>query len=805
LFKPKIGLDDIKGAFLVYSFKQNRIVYVSNRLLELLKFKNQNDFANKTNSELRNIFNLNVLNNIYENYEKTNDFYHLTTSMNINNLTFYMDIVVNVIRSREDKAYLMLYDETQKTLNEQKLMIRDEQRIRDRDLLISTFVDIYDSINRINLNSFEAVQILSSDDKIISRKINVDWDSYYSFIMQLISKDDYDKLKNIGTKEGLLKLKNDNQYNTLYYFTSEFDLASGNLKDDQSKNKYSLYISIKLDSGVPYAYVMIRNEELEEINESEYENSFTLYQYNYCNKIKLDYDTLQVISYTSDYKQAVVKEMMSNVSNFNELRLLYGSNYVDETDYDTFMEKTDISVVKEALSKKNYYIVRYKSEDETGRNKAMVVFLREKDENGKYNLLIGERNENDNLNDTNIRDTLTNLLTKDAFFSALNDTLKYSDKGYVIRIDIDHFSYYNSLFGHTSGDQVLVKLGKHLQDIVEKYGTYACRVQADTFYLYLNTNIETVKKCISILDFHIKEISNVFDFQTSYGVCPIKGYKNSEIIDHCIIASNYIKHKPNKSICVYDEKLTEELKFNREMVLDLAQNLKENSITIGYRKIFNNKRETKILDSDVLFNSSILNEKKLSVMKVIENNQLIIKLNKNVSDHVYKMMDECWTQLPDVGFIIYMTRLYFVNENLRRVVLDIINKSNVPNDKFIIALQSDLLENDEAFFKPLNEITSYNIPLIIDYSNSKTFNFALIYAFKVKCVKLDTKKFSFGNRKDLDLLIEIVDSIVKRKVSVIISNATNEIIDRFKDNDLVYYSKENDKLYSKEELVNEFN
>lgn len=108
-------------------------------------------------------------------------------------------------------------------------------------------------------------------------------------------------------------------------------------------------------------------------------------------------------------------------------------------------------------------------------------------------------------------DPLTNLFNRRAFNEYLQKLEHKMHENEItltaIMIDVDCFKLYNDTYGHTAGDNVLIKIGRLLYDIGEKYSCFASRWGGEEFSLLLvNQNqVTTDRVCKDI----IKEVNRL--------------------------------------------------------------------------------------------------------------------------------------------------------------------------------------------------------------------------------------------------------------------------------------------------------
>ncbi len=115
-------------------------------------------------------------------------------------------------------------------------------------------------------------------------------------------------------------------------------------------------------------------------------------------------------------------------------------------------------------------------------------------------------------------DSLTNLLTRRAFFSSANELLKKmpSEKTVpkaMLFIDIDHFKRVNDFFSHNTGDKVLSKLGKIINEHSPQNAVCG-RLGGEEFAIFIpGTNEKSIRKFAGKISKLFKQQAQIVDGQ----------------------------------------------------------------------------------------------------------------------------------------------------------------------------------------------------------------------------------------------------------------------------------------------------
>lgn len=165
-----------------------------------------------------------------------------------------------------------------------------------------------------------------------------------------------------------------------------------------------------------------------------------------------------------------------------ELRMKYSDAVVLAV---SSLESSD--VISKVLSLgANDYIVKPYNE---------TIFMAKLMSNSRLRYLLKEnRNKTIALEEMAVRDPMTNLYNHrklDLVLSELNDEYKKNGQIYsVIMADVDHFKTINDTFGHTKGDQILIKIAEKLKFIVKDKGVIG-RYGGEEFIIILPNTHES--------------------------------------------------------------------------------------------------------------------------------------------------------------------------------------------------------------------------------------------------------------------------------------------------------------------------
>ena len=184
---------------------------------------------------------------------------------------------------------------------------------------------------------------------------------------------------------------------------------------------------------------------------------------------------------------------------------------------------------------------------------------------------IVELNEGRHIIQDTERDTLTGLYNQNYFYEYAVQLDQYFPNWEMdaVVIDVDHFHLVNSLYGRQFGNEVLVKIADTIRSILsDTMDGYACRYEADKFYLYCThlDDYEVIRSQIMEELFTLGDDKRVrirlgvySDVERQLGM--------EERFDRAKLACNRIRNNYTQAIAYYDNKLHKDFFFLSELTL----------------------------------------------------------------------------------------------------------------------------------------------------------------------------------------------------------------------------------------------
>lgn len=353
-------------------------------------------------------------------------------------------------------------------------------------------------------------------------------------------------------------------------------------------------------------------------------------------------------------------------------------------------------------------------------------------------------------------DKKTGVYNKQAFLLKTQEMLaKNPDKHYyLILSNLDRFKVFNDLFGFSAGDEILEKIGEHLNSTISDFSTYG-HIYADHFVVCTPVvSDEILFLILGKIDSYIKELHPNFDFICRYGIYEITDPKTdvSLAIDRAELAVASIKQNFTERFAFYNDSMIKKLKDEQELITDMIVGLQRNEFTVYLQPQYDYTTEslvgaealvrwihpTKGLISPALF------------VPVFERNGFITQLDLFIWEKTCQLLRK-WKDmdLNPIPVSVNISRRDIYNQNLVQIFNGLLKKYNLtPNLLRLEITESAYMENPTQLIQVVEELRDNGFCLEMDDFGSGYSSLNTLKEVPVNVLKLDMK-FIASDTKDL--------------------------------------------------------
>ncbi len=190
-----------------------------------------------------------------------------------------------------------------------------------------------------------------------------------------------------------------------------------------------------------------------------------------------------------------------------------------------------------------------------------------------------------------MKDSLTGLYTRDAFFIEAEKLIRQREPGYYMLscFDIDNFKVINDQHGTESGDEVLCHVAECLAECAQSVGSIVCRLMADRFaalYPAADTNSEIVKNAHRIM-VAPQCIARKISIRIGRYLVENLTLSVSSMYDRATLAQDSVKGRYDVYIAQYQESMRDRLLAEQQIVMEMRGALKSGQFEPWFQPQYN--------------------------------------------------------------------------------------------------------------------------------------------------------------------------------------------------------------------------
>lgn len=366
------------------------------------------------------------------------------------------------------------------------------------------------------------------------------------------------------------------------------------------------------------------------------------------------------------------------------------------------------------------------------------------------------------------KDSLTGLLTKEAFFHKVSRELKenITQEYDIVIIDIEKFKLVNENYGVEEGDRLIRHMAEVLNDVAQRIGGFCAHASADMFYIfaprtddYLNTIIEYVDQDVSSYPLNMR-------LNVKYGIYQIENRETAllNMCDRARMAVNKVKGDYDRKFSYYDESFQEGMLEQQSIIDDMEKALENQEFMVYLQPQVELKNET-VHGAEALVRWQHPTRGMLSpsdFVPLFEDNGFVTHMDMFVWDKTCQMIRE-W---KDKGYRIVpvsvnISRKDFYKLDLAEHMKNLVMKYKLnPFDLHLEVTESAYTENSEQIIHTLNKLRKMGFLIEMDDFGSGYSSLNMIYELPINVLKLDMK-FMQANNQDLEKIMKFVIGLAK--------------------------------------------
>ena len=489
-------------------------------------------------------------------------------------------------------------------------------------------------------------------------------------------------------------------------------------------------------------------------------------------------DYLQTLSYSKDYNIYANKELLNNkeylVFKFDKSSLINGSianSSLQKMKYVLWIVGIAISIllfitIRLCFSSALMSINKLKSILYKLNNNS--YFVDNKNEFRQLEILADTLNKSfdEKIQELIYYDRLTGLPNRKMLENICQQLIEKNQPFALIFIDLNKFKYINDVFGHTVGDEYLIKFSSIVSDLIKEKAVFT-RYSGDEFILVYKNYIDNNE----LLEFYNSTLINMFlkpikinqEITTEIGFSAgVATYpKDGKSFEELISKSDFMmyvnkKNSVKRKITFFDEEMYSNLLYSEKIKTELKSALKRNEFYLNYQPIIDG--DYNILKAEVLLrwnnNLGIIPTDKF--ITYLEETRQIIQVGYWILEKVCESISDFKYKDNFVQMSINISPLQLMLKDFIPNIKAIIEKYNVDYKCLCFEItEGVLLDNKEIVFDNIKSLKELGIKIALDDFGTGYSSFNYLRNYKLDILKIDKSFLKTNDKLDFDIINQI--------------------------------------------------
>lgn len=382
-------------------------------------------------------------------------------------------------------------------------------------------------------------------------------------------------------------------------------------------------------------------------------------------------------------------------------------------------------------------------------------------------------------------DHLTNLPNRKYLNMMCKDMQDLKEPFSLIFIDVNNFKSINDNYGHSTGDDFLIKFSQKLEQIFKEKGIVS-RYSGDEFViLYKNIKDENelldfynnnVKKAFKEPLYINKKLSMIAEFSAGAAIYPIHGKTYSDIIKKSDFMMYKNKNNKTTDLTIFNREIYDEYLYLDNLKRELKYAIKNQEFVIYYQPIINSKKQVKKAEALIRWNS-----KKLGFVppdkfiKHAEETRDIIEIGYWIVDDVCKTLRKLNEQNIFIQMSINVSPIQIMESNFVEKVCDIIQKNNVKYEDICFEItESVLLDENNVVDNNISKLRQNKINIALDDFGTGYASFSYLKKYPLDILKLDRIFIKDNNKNDFEIVKSIKNIAKILDIKIVVEGVEDE-------------------------------
>ncbi|MBQ9765732.1 MAG: EAL domain-containing protein [Lachnospiraceae bacterium] len=380
---------------------------------------------------------------------------------------------------------------------------------------------------------------------------------------------------------------------------------------------------------------------------------------------------------------------------------------------------------------------------------------------------------------------MAGLCNKGDFFQKVTEYLKdiEAEEYMLVAIDIEHFRFFNKLYGTTEGDKLLEHVARCIKDTADASGGIGGYLGTDNYAVLMPNKNSLLLSLKSDIAIGVRKFNNAAGFLPAFGVCVIDDTSVDAvtIYDRAMMALAHIYGNYSNRICYFVpemvSKIEEELillaevqeAFDKEEFIFFIQPQCDISTgkIVGGESLVRWKHKTRGLIPPGVF------------IPTLEKNGFIADLDKYVWESVCKWlrswMDRGYKPVP---ISINVSRIDIFTMDVAAYLKSLLEKYDIPSRYIKVEVtESAYAESDDKIIGTVKQLRDADFLVMMDDFGSGYSSLNMLKSVAVDVLKIDMRFLDINENeeeKGISILESVVNMARQLKIPIIVEGVETQ-------------------------------
>lgn len=367
-------------------------------------------------------------------------------------------------------------------------------------------------------------------------------------------------------------------------------------------------------------------------------------------------------------------------------------------------------------------------------------------------------------------DPLTHLLNRQEFSRMIEMKIDQGQTFSILAVSLKEFKFINDKFGQQIGDKLIIALCEFLSTVTYCNNLY--RYSGDEFVFLLNSDKE-VNLVVEKIQTRMSApwVVDTYDYNLNYCLGSVVYPDVAKNEQECIFGLEYaiaqVKKEKELTYLACSVDMLHEIQRNEAIIKIMKQGIQEDSFQVLFQPIYDydlhcfNKAEAllRLPENQLGFVSPNV------FIPIAEESGMITEITFQVLDKTCKFIHSLLEQGIKIdGISVNFSIVLFMQEDLERKVLEIIERNEIPYDKIKIEITESMLSmNYDTIVSFIQTMEKKGIRFLLDDFGTGYSNLSYVLNIPFHTIKIDKSLvWKAMEDKHSDIIIGMIVSAFKQ-------------------------------------------